>query len=196
MRIFKKIAIGFVFIMFFLMGMNTADLIPNAITKENTIYVDTKYGINITRMNKTDEEIIEKYLDNLDVIPNDLRKYCEEIVFTNEDLGQKFELDITNPILALSYGDTIYINTEKYEENVLIHEMYHVYDYKHKWISEQEEFINLYEDYKENISVSPGNVNNCYEFFASCGEMYFLNPDEIMEVAPSIYEYFESLNIN
>jgi hypothetical protein len=170
-------------------------LTVNAAQKENEYTKTSEYeNINIcVYEDDYDETNYDLYLENLKTIPSGLIKNCDNIYFTNENLNKKFELDdIITKIVALSYGKDIYVNTEYFSEDVLIHEMYHVYDYSNNWISDSDEFVKLYEEYKDDFEVSPGNVENSYEFFATYGENFSLK-DDLEET--NLYTFFNNLNI-
>lgn len=150
-------------------------------------------NISINVYNEYNKENYEKYIDNLEMIPKDLIKNCNNIFFTSEDLNKKFDLGFNSKVVAISYGKDIYINTDYYRNNVLIHEMYHVYDYSNDWISKTDEFLEIYERNKEVFEVSPGNNTDSYEFFATCGENFFLNSNLLKET--ELFTFFENLNI-
>lgn len=107
-------------------------------------------------------------------------------------MSEKFELDLDAKILAITYGKDIYVNDEKYNENVLIHELFHAYDYSNNWISNQKEFFEIYQIEKDFVKVTDGNIQNVYEFFASAGEMYYLNPNNLKKEAPLTYKFFSN----
>lgn len=173
----------------FILGNKTATL-----TKNNKYDKQNNFeNINIYTYKNYNIDVYEDYLKNLETIPNTLTKNCKNIYFTNENLTEKFKLDIKTKIVAISYGQDMYVNTSYYGEDVLIHEMYHIYDYSNNWISETKEFKELYEKYKKDIEISPGNVDNEYEFFATCGEKFSLNNSEIKNT--EIYTFFSNLNI-
>ena len=73
----------------------------------------------------------------------------------------------------------------------MIHELFHAYDYHNDWISTSDEFMKIYEAEKEFIKVSDGNTQNVYEFWASAGEMYYFNEEELKEIAPLTYNFMK-----
>lgn len=173
----------------FIIGSYTATLTKNNGYNKQNIY----NNINIYTYKDFNTDNYDKYLKDLETIPYTLLKNCKNIYFTNENLTEKFDLNIKTKIVAISYGNDIYINTSYHGEDVLIHEMYHVFDYCNNWISETKEFKELYKKYNKEIEVSPGNINNEYEFFATCGEIFSLNKEKINN--KEIYTFFSNLNI-
>lgn len=136
-----------------------------------------------------DEDVAKAYKRNLESLPDFMKQYATSVTITNENLSEKFDLNLNANILAITYGTDIYISDEKFNENVLIHELFHAYDYSHNWISTSNEFSKIYEQEKNLIQVSDGNVQNIYEFWASAGEMYYFSPKKLQEVAPLTYDF-------
>ena len=186
----KKIKyIVFIFI-FFILGILTANLFNKDDNKNYNL--NCKYNnVNIFTSKTYNDKNFSLYLDNLKDISEDLVKNCDNIYFTNENLTEKFNLDIKTKVVAISYGKDIYVNTDYYADDVLSHELFHVYDFSNNWISESSSFLDLYNKYKNDYKVSPGNKENEYEFFATCGEYYLSH--SITE--QDLYNFYDSLNI-
>ena len=180
------LSIGFLF-MFFL-GISVSGM-------ENIDYDKiTEYeNIKIYAHKNFDEKRMNLYIENLETIPESLLNNCENIYFTGENLSEKFNLDIEAPVVAVSDGADIYVSTNYYSDDVLIHEFFHVYDYTHFWVSDKEDFLKLYEKYKDVYHVSPGNVENSYEFFASYGELFSLANESLEK--NELYTFFSELNL-
>lgn len=136
----------------------------------------------------TNAAVVQKYKDNWEILPDYLRVNVESVIITNEKLNGKFGFSQDAKILAASYGSDIFINDSKFNPHVLIHELYHVYDYNHAWVSTRYEFQNMYKKYCQNQT----NIN-IYEFFARTGEKYYFNPESLQDEAPELYNYFSSL---
>ena len=134
------------------------------------------------------------YIDDINSMPEILTDNCNKIIFTNKNLNEKFNLGFKDcTVFAISFGKDIYVDTNYYNKNVIIHELCHVYDYSNNWISEKNDFTELYESESSKISVTEGNVQNEYEFFASSGEMYFNNPEKLKSTSYPTYMYFKNL---
>lgn len=178
---------------FFLLGV----LCSNCINKDNYSKNFAEYSeyqnIKIHVDDDYNQDNLTLYLENLTTISQKLTRNCENIYFTNENLNEKFELDISTKIVAISYGKDIYVNTNYYSDDVLIHEMFHVYDYCNDWISSTNSFKKLYDDYKDVITVSPGNNENSHEFFAAYGEQFTLNKNNLEK--NSLYDFFSNLDV-
>jgi hypothetical protein len=138
-------------------------------------------------------DIANQYIENFKTMPEFLSNNCSTIVITNEDLNKKFNFNFNNKVLAVTIDDTIYINDEKFKSNVIIHELFHVYDYKNNWISLSEEFSSIYDLEKDIIKVSPGNNQNKQEFFATIGTEYFTNQNDLKQLAPQSNEFLNKL---
>lgn len=135
----------------------------------------------------TTNDILEKnyalFLSDIEIAPPELLKYCEKIIFTHENLTEKFHMPLKNKIVAISVGKDIYVCTDFYSEDTIVHELCHIYDYSNGWVSDSELFAQLYVKYKEEIPVSAGNIEDEREFFASCGEKYFTGKELPEEIA-------------
>lgn len=139
-------------------------------------------------------ENYNNYIKDINNAPSLLKNNCNNIIFVDEDLNKKFNLNFNNCIVfAISSENNIYIDTNYYNKNVVTHELCHVYDYSHNWISESKDFQTVYKSENNNISVSKGNNQNSYEFFASAGELFFNNPSQLKKVSYSTYLYFENI---
>ena len=181
----------FLDIIFFLFGIAIANKNNEKKFDNNYILIEQKDNIKIFVNSEYNEKNYKKYLYELKDIPEVLKNNCESIYFTNENLNKKFNLEISTTIVAISYGNDIYVNTTYYGKNVITHEMFHVYDYSNGWISKEEKFQKIYEKYKLSIKMSPGNNENEYEFFATCGEEFLSNSENNKNT--EIHNYFSNL---
>lgn len=137
------------------------------------------------------------YVKDIENTTELLKSNCDNIFFTDENLNKKFNLNFDNCIVyAISFGKNIYIDTNYYNKNVVVHEMCHVYDYSNGWLSDSDDFQNLYKSENSNVSVSEGNKQNAYEFFASSGEMFFNNPEKLKNLSYLTYSYFNEIFSN
>ena len=127
-------------------------------------------------------------------MPEFLTNNCHTLIITNENLNKKFNFNFTNTVLAVTVDDVIYVNDNKYKSDVILHELFHVYDYKNNWISiNNKDFLEVYELEKEIINVSPGNNKTAQEFFATIGTDYFLNEEDLKEFAPASFDFIDKL---
>lgn len=191
----KKIQIAatvIVAIFAFIFGIKVADLRKNTVDGEYSKFSEYD-NIKIFSYEGFDKVNAQSYLEDLAALPKKLTDNCENIYFTDENLNEKFSLEIETQIVALSFGRDIYISTDYHGTEVLVHELYHVYDYANDWISDTDEFKELYELYKDEHEVSPGNVQNCYEFFASYGENFYLRNETLND--DTLFAFFDNLNI-
>lgn len=188
----KKAAAVIVCFIVFLMGVKASDLMSNAACGSYTNL--SRYGnIEIYAHDGYNNEKAMLYLNDLKSLPKGLIENCDNIFFTNENLNEKFDLGIKTKVVATSSGRDIYISTEYYDISVLVHELFHVYDYANDWISETNEFRALYEEYKDEHEVSPGNFQTRYEFFASYGERFYLEKSALND--DTLFAFFDNLNI-
>lgn len=177
-----------IFIIILFIGLNWTDLHNSFGMHRISDYSGIKIYVKKDNYN---EDVAAQYLECLKSLPTGMIENCNKIFFTNEDLNKKFNCGLNAKVTAISYGRDIYISTEYFGKEVLVHEMYHVYDYANKWISDTEEFKKLYEEYGTEYGVSPGNKENCYEFFATYGELFYLQNDDL-EKTP-LFAFFDEM---
>lgn len=190
----KKIALTILLcLVFFFLGY----LFSNNKEINKNINARTDLEINnvkITIEDNSDINIINKYLEDIDNQPEYLINNCNNIIFTSDNLSERFNLkNISNKVLAITLDDSIYINTDKYEKYVITHELFHVFDYKNNWVTKTDDFLTIYNEEKDIIKVSPGNNENAQEFFASAGEEFIFNPDDLKCNAPKTYNYINNI---
>lgn len=191
----KKIIICIIAcIICFMIGLFIPKAVKLALTDNNDFYINTT---NIIINDNTNENVVNEYLENIKTMPSFLLENCNTIIFTNENLNEKFNLGFSKNVLAVTVEDIIYINDSKYKSNVVIHELFHVYDYKNNWKSLNDNtFDIIYNNEKNNILVSPGNNQNKQELFATIGEEFYCNSESLLQNAPEAYEYMKNIMDN
>lgn len=171
------------------LNINKVKEIPMAITESLSTSTELIVDDNINK------DVADAYINNWETLPEFLKSNATSLNITGENLSDKFDLNLNANILAISYGTDIYVNDTKFNKNVLIHELFHVFDYSNNWISNSDEFMEIYDKEKNLVSVTDGNVQNVYEFFASSGELFYFEPEVLKEKAPLTYNFFVK-NIN
>lgn len=187
----KLLFISILCILFFSFGYFSSD--ENKISDINA-RTESNNNIDISIKDGVNEDIADKYIKDINKQPSELTENCKKIIFTDENLSDKFNLSsIDNAVLAVTLDDIIYINTNKYDKYVITHELFHVYDFANGWVSKTDAFTKIYNDEKDIIKVSPGNNENAQEFIASAAEEYFYNPDDLKLNAPETFNFIDSL---
>lgn len=171
------------------LNINKVKEIPMAITESLSTSTELIVDDNINK------DVADAYINNWETLPESLKSNATSLNITGENLSDKFDLNLNANILAISYGTDIYVNDTKFNKNVLIHELFHVFDYSNNWISNSDEFMEIYDKEKNLVSVTDGNAQNVYEFFASSGELFYFEPEVLKEKAPLTYNFFVK-NIN
>lgn len=171
------------------LNINKVKEIPMAITESLSTSTELIVDDNINK------DVADAYINNWETLPESLKSNATSLNITGENLSDKFDLNLNANILAISYGTDIYVNDAKFNKNVLIHELFHVFDYSNNWISNSDEFMEIYDKEKNLVSVTDGNAQNVYEFFASSGELFYFEPEVLKEKAPLTYNFFVK-NIN
>ena len=138
------------------------------------------------------EENYKNYMSDIEKVKDIFGEFGQQYIFTDENLNEKFNFGFETNVLGTSTGKKIYIDTNHYDENVVLHETIHAYDFSKDYISDDACFEEIYKNNKEKISVTGGNNQNVYEFFASSGENFFKNPDDLKTRAPEVYDFFRT----
>lgn len=162
------------------------------------IMVVASIPINASKPNTYEIEDIanqdnyEKYLSDSKEAINLLGDFGQTYVFCSTNLNDRFEFNFDVNVLGVTLGKKIYIDTNFYNKNVVLHETLHAYDFNNGRISESEEFNKIYKNNSDKVKVTKGNNENVYEFFASCGEMYFNSPQELKLNCIDAYVFFNN----
>lgn len=127
------------------------------------------------------------------VLPDYLRESIKEVEYTEENLQEKFSeyFPPSMSLGAVTVGDKIYIDIKSYQHDMFAHEAWHAYDWGHDFMSESEEFVELYDKYYDRIPHS--DINPHKEFFACCGALYTLGEGVLPE---EIISYFDGIAEN
>lgn len=193
MKVLKRVAVLLLFVLCFFIGLLNSGLkLFDDGSNGEYVLTSTIKGIEIYEKD-ANKKNMNLYMNNLVLIPDELLENCSRIYFADEDLNDKFDLGFATVVAAVSIEDEIYVDTSYFEYGVLVHEMYHVFDYANGWITEKEDFKRIYNIYKDIVEVSPGNRENVYEFFASYGEMFTLEREALER--NEIFAFFSGLGL-
>ncbi len=147
-------------------------------------------GIEVYKSGAIDKENCVSFIYTLEAIPEELTECCDTLYFTAEDLSLPI-YDGRNKALGLTQDSTIYISTEYFSEEVIIHEFFHAYDNFHGLLSETDSFRSAYEAEKALFDIeSPVPEAHLSEYFATLGSFYIISPVEMMTYAPETYRFF------
>lgn len=99
----------------------------------------------------------------------------------------------------------INIDTDKAKQGYMIdtffHECFHEIDSyfdrsERRWkvkYSDKQNFVNLYNEYKNNDNIGTYYLSDSREFFAQCGMIYVLYPQFLKKEYPKVYDYMNNL---
>ena len=148
-------------------------------------------GIEVYKSGDINKENCLSFVYTLKAMPEELTECCEILYFTAEDLPLPVYDGVKNKALGLTQGSTVYISTEDFAEEVIIHEFFHAYDNYHGLLSESDSFRTAYEAEKSLFKIdTPVEEAHLSEYFATLGSFYILSPEEMMTHAPETYRYF------
>ena len=156
-------------------------------------------------------DIKQKYIDNVTdsvnthlptYIFNDFRNNDWKICITN-NIGN-LEEDNRNIVGLTDFKEkTIYILATDYASKyTILHEFGHYFDIKmhNKYkISKDDDFINIYNDEKDNFKSANDEVDDKYsrknscEYFAACFEEYICFNNNLKEKCPMTYDYINNI---
>lgn len=171
----------------------------NSPTLSGTVYLK-----NVPVYLERDTSLTQYDLDKwTEKVPDVLLQYCSEIYLENFDNSNtmsyqahngNFEEGVkqTNGFVVRDGTGRIYINSKSYNKlNTIIHELMHRYDEVYGVISKNEQVIDLYNQYANQISSYA--TTDSGEFLAESAVQYFLEPEKLQRNAQPVYDYFQSL---
>lgn len=99
--------------------------------------------------------------------------------------------------ITFKQSKVIFLN-EEYVSTSLLHEIGHAINDEYGFLSDTEEFKNIYESEKENFDCYVGDgdeehcIKNTSEYFAEAFHQYLLAADLLKEDCPATYNYIDS----
>lgn len=145
----------------------------------------SKYNELISYMAETNETLFESSPDiylTYNSIRSTLKGY--DVPYSDEEIQYFLGLTFNKKTIG-EIKRIVFISQVNMTSNVYYHELWHCYDFSHNLPSTTTEFQNLVEGF--------ANEANCYEDFASSGEIYSSVPEILKEFNPEIYDYFDNL---
>lgn len=146
------------------------------------------------------KKLVEVLEDIPDKILQDFNEDGFEIILTDVNISEKYYTgDITETIAGLfvESDKTIYISRKSnFIKYSTVHEIGHYFDFKNNWISESQEFQDIYEIEKEKLktfSYDEHYKSNSKEYFATAFKEYLKNPKRLETYTPLTYKYIKNL---
>ena len=155
----------------------------------------------------TTTETTEKVIEQLELLPEEISKKLAgwTIYADNKKL---YEIADENgeyngtPIeylggISFKQSKVIFLN-EEYVDTSLLHEIGHAINSEYGFLSDTEEFKNIYESEKYNFDCYVGDgdeehcIKNTSEYFAEAFHQYLLAADLLKEDCPATYNYIDS----
>lgn len=156
----------------------------------NREYCGTYRGIEVYKSGEINDENVLGHIYMLEAAPLELTDCCKSLYFIGSELPiPKNETGHTQA-LGLTQGDKIYISTESYSADVILHELFHAYDNRYGNSSDKN-FMSVYEREQTKLYIAGGySDQRPSEYFATAGALYLLSPEELLLLAPETYTYF------
>lgn len=153
-------------------------------------YCGSYRGIEVYKCGEVDAENAAYHLQMLDTVPRPLTDSCTALYLTCGPLpvpeGGETEA------LGLTQETTVFVTTDSFFPDVLLHELFHAYDRANAALSDSAEFRVVYDRERKGLLVAclvP--ESDRAEFFATAGAQYLLNPLMLSEAAPETFAYFD-----
>ena len=157
-------------------------------------FCGTYRGIDVYKSGEINADNFLGHIYMLEAAPSELTDCCKSLYFIGGELPIPRNETGHTQALGLTQGEKIYISTESYSADVLLHELFHAYD-NHYGNSSDKDFLAVYGLEQAKLYVSGGyGDQRASEFFATAGAMYLLNPEDLLLLAPETYNYF-TINI-
>ena len=156
----------------------------------NREFCGTYRGIDVYKSGEINDENVLGHIYVLDAAPSELTDCCKSLYFIGGELPiPKNETGHTQA-LGLTQGEKIYISTNSYSADVMLHELFHAYDNRYGNSSDKD-FMSVYSREQTKLYVAGGySDQRSSEYFATAGALYLLNPEDLLLLAPETYNYF------
>ena len=148
----------------------------------------------------TNGEVYERVWNAYDKLPEKVKELVEEEnykIYVVDELESDIDGYITLGKTYFGFKTIKISNIDLYVERTTLHEYGHVLDDELaiRFISESEEFMDIYLSEKENFAVDDNHeyfTSTELEYFASAFAEYILNPERLKENTPRTYEFIEN----
>lgn len=171
--------------------------------KINREYIDIVNGCTIVALENCDAEAADRLFSDVKKLDANLISTIESIFIDPADLKDKFNIGTDNdlPVGFISNGKMIWMNDSRYKDYTLIKAAFYNVDCNME--SQNEPFHNSaeYKSYYEE-HIADGNYptygnfyiygNNPTEYFASMGQIWYMDPDWLREKDPEAFEFYET----
>lgn len=151
----------------------------------NREYCGNYRGIEVYKSGEIDGENAACHLQMLERAPAALTDGCTALYLTRGALP-------VPDALGLTQDTTVFITTDSFYPDVLLHELFHAYDRANGALSDSAGFRAVYGREREAVAVAclvP--ESDRAEFFATAGAQYLLSPLDLRENAPETFAFFD-----
>lgn len=152
-------------------------------------------GIELYTCGDVNDEFCYAHIKMLELAPDELLTGCDRIYFTGSGIPISANDSGYDQALGLTQNRVIFVSTESFGADVVMHELFHTYDSANGMPSgNSPDFQFVFGKEKDNIRIVAGHSDLlASEFFAEAGAMYVISPFELSIRAPKTYEYFNSI---
>lgn len=154
-------------------------------------YCGSYRGIEVYKCGEVDGENAALHLQMLEEAPKPLTDSCTALYLTCGPLPVS-EGGGEAEALGLTQDTTIFVTTDSFYPDVLLHELFHAYDRSNEALSDSAEFRAVYDRERAEVPVAclvP--ESDRAEFFATAGAQYLLSPVTLYEKAPGTFAFFD-----
>ena len=117
----------------------------------NRKFCGTYRGIDVYKSGEINADNFVAHAHVLESAPDILVDACTEMYFTGEDLDIPVAGKLGGKALGITQGSVIYISTDSFNADVILHELFHAYDNANEKISESEEFVRIMEKERNDV---------------------------------------------
>ena len=196
-KVYKAIRLAVIILVSAIIGIILGHFVSNY---EMRFMLDRKFcgtyrGIEVYKVGQIDVDNFKDHAYMLSLAPDELAEACERMYFTGTDLEIPSNDSGINAALGLTQNRTVYISTRTFGADVLFHELFHAYDNYKGMLSQNDlDFISAFNEERRRIFTAVVDpTQESAEFFAQCGAVYLLSPNELETKAPKTYYYFNRL---
>ncbi len=158
-------------------------------------YQGSYKGVELYTCGDVRQEFYSAHVQMLDYAPEELLAGCDRIYFTGEGISIPLNDSGYSQALGLTQNRVVFISTETFGADVVMHELFHTYDSANGMLSANSSaFLQAFDKEQGNIRIAAGHSSMlASEFFAEAGAMYIISPFELSLRAPETYDYFNAM---
>lgn len=147
----------------------------------------------------TKTKALTEIINIFDSTPPQLLKDCVIARISYEPVSQMvgvaIEEDKKENIYGYAGNEAIFLNDNYIDQDIVFHELSHIYNNHHDSLSDKEDFkkLNELDSFHSLLFKSELTAQNLNESWAILSSVYWRYPDETKDISPEVYDYFNNI---